>query len=186
MVHHKLMNQELVNRLIGLSRQHVEFSIIGDELIDQDGDILGLRICRPSSPLFFGREMNGQALEMNRVDVYGALEEAREARRSRKFADLNQWGHIGAPVVSNYDLRARHARKWKKRYVEVANFNLPFEAATQHLQSTRVNPRTGENGRDASCDEHDYQSDACRNQPSRNGSPLFRGLFHASAPDLNV
>src|ERR1022692_2857359 len=116
---------------------------------------------------------------MHRMDVHWALEQPRKACRSREFADLDQRRDVGSSMMTNHDFRTRHAGKRKESDVEVANFNLPFKTAAQHLQSPSMKPGAREDRRDTRRGDQDHKTYAGKNQPARHGPPLVRDLFHS-------
>ena len=155
------MNQELVRGLIRITREEIEFSIIGDELIHNHGDVAQL-LSRLGFPFAFWRDVNRHAFQLNPANMPRLAEQAQQAHFAREFADIEQWRDVGAAAMTQDQILSADENAMQDHDVQLAKFRIAIKTAAQHIDGARAH-----DGRDMR--NQDGQSDAQNHEQNPRG-----------------
>src|ERR1700758_3699305 len=136
-MHHEPMDHEFVARLLRVARNELEPGIQSDQFVYEHGNVPRFEMpiqWRSFGALLFRRNMDGHAVEPDASNVPRLVNQAGPAHVPREFADFDERWNVGSPVIVQREAGALHGDTLQQGNLEVPNFGLAVEAASQHIE----------------------------------------------------
>src|SRR5437016_1794507 len=155
-MHQEMMNQELVHGLVRITGQEIEFSITGDELIHNHGDVAKL-LSRLGLPFAFWRDVNRHAFQLNPANMPRFAKKAQQAHFAGEFADIEQWRDVGAAAMTKDQILSADENAMQDRDVQLAKFRIAIKTAAQHIDGARAHDRRDMRNQDRQSDAQNHE-----------------------------